>query len=101
MIDGGARHVSEGNSSDAGAGDIVTERQFDSGNLLATAEKHLIHFGEVVIFGCHPKNRHSVDAGLRQFFGPANRVQRFVNAVRRAAEESYLLPGDDGGRAIC
>ncbi len=59
----------------------------------------VVDFGEVVIFGSEPENRHGGDAARGQILREARRGESFINGVSRARKKPHLLPGDDGHRA--
>jgi hypothetical protein len=58
------------------------------------------HLIEVMVLGGHPEDWNGVDAGLREFVRDLDRAQRFVKRVCRAAEESDLLPAEDGDGSV-
>ena len=50
----------------------------------------------IMIFCCHPENRHAVDSSFRlRFSGVANRRKGFPHCVHRAGKEPDLLSRND------
>src|SRR5580704_7117947 len=79
---------------------LLFSREFKSRSLARVEPGDVPYFVEIVIFGCHPKDRDGIDAGLREFVRDLNRAQRFVKGVRGAAEESDLLPAEYSDGAV-
>ena len=55
----------------------------------------MIDFGEIVILGRHPEDRHGGDPARVQILGQPRRRQRFIDGVRGTGKQPDLLPGDD------
>src|SRR5438132_12749035 len=57
-------------------------------------------FGKVMILGSNPKNRNRFDAALCHAFSQLYGGQRFINRVKRAAEQPSLLTRNNRD-AVC
>ena len=53
----------------------------------------MVHFGEIVIFGGHPEDRHGGNAVGGQPFGEPGGVERLENRISGSRKKTHLLPG--------
>ncbi len=68
--------------------------------LMAIGQRYVGRFGQIVIFGRQPEDRHMRAAGGGGVFCFANRGRRFEDGKEWAAEERHLLAGDHCARAV-
>src|ERR1700730_13879348 len=74
--------------------------ELETGELPGVKPGYVAYLVEVVILGRHPKYGHGWYSGLAQLLGEANGAERFVEGVRRSAEQSDLLAAHHGDRTI-
>ena len=69
------------------------------GQLPACRKGHMVDLGKVVVFAGKPENGHMWSALRSALARPGDRRCRLEGRKERSAEETHLLPGQDGSSA--
>jgi hypothetical protein len=93
FVEGGGDDLHAADGLARGAAGLHLEAD---GPAAAVIDVAMVDFGEVVILGGQPEDRHGADAVVAQLAGESGGGQGLVDRVDGSAEQADLLAGDDG-----
>src|SRR5579864_1199834 len=82
------------------AGVFRAKWHFVAGRTVARDPSRVVDFGQVMVFGRHPKDRNEVESATRHFIRDSRRGDGFVERERRPGEKADLLAREDRPGAV-